>query len=144
MKGGPPVQRNNVIMKFRSLTYAICGLLFTILTPLLNCEQLGHGYHIEQISEPTNSSFEQIAHHDALFFHKTKLGDVGRCFISPSGRFALFESGGKLLLFDAHSKSTSDVTDGTFAIPMRAEWSRKLVNVTYYTDHAPSKIKLPR
>ncbi len=74
---------------------------------------------------------------------------TAQCFVSPSGRFALYESfegDGKLLLFDADSGKTSDVTDGDFALPSEADWHEPehQADVLYYEKHNPSVIHLPK
>jgi hypothetical protein len=106
--------------------------------------KLGHGFHIKHVAEASSAAFEAFAHHQVLYFKTQKLGYVGECFISPSGRFALFESVGKLLLFDSRSGKSDDVTDAKFAVPAAAKWQPGSVLVKYYENHPPSKIKLPR
>jgi hypothetical protein len=107
-------------------------------------EQLGHGFHTKHVVEASSTAFEAVAHYEVLYFKTQRLGYVGERFISPSGRFALFEGMGKLLLFDSRSGKTEDVTDGKFAVPAAAKWQPGSVLVKYYENHPPSKIKLPR
>jgi hypothetical protein len=69
-------------------------------------------------------------------------------FLSPSGRFALYESfegDGKLLLFDADSGKISDVTDGGFALPSETNWREPehRADVLYYEKRKPSFLRLP-
>ena len=77
--------------------------------------------------------------------HSSRSGPLrsGRA-ISPSGRFAVFEQDGKLMLFDSVKKTPSDVTDGAFALPKAFQWneSEGVVTVTYYEGHEPSRILL--
>ena len=73
---------------------------------------------------------------------------TGESFVSPSGRFALYESyesDGKLLVFDADSGKTTDVTDGDFALPSGVNWHEPehQAEVLYYEKHKPSVIHLP-
>ena len=110
-------------------------------------ERLGHGFKLvrrEVCNDPT--FWEAIGHFDFLFFKSRELGQVGQRSISPSGRYALFESAGKLLLFDAQDKSVCDVTDGEFALPELITWyeKRQVVTVTYYDSHSPSTIGLAK
>ena len=89
-------------------------------------------------------AFEGLAHYHDLFYGSRRLGEVGQWSISPSGRFALFEDKGKLLLFDRDLGQTRDVTDGSFAVPKTFAWSERgaVVEVTYYERHSPSRIDL--
>ena len=108
--------------------------------------RLGNGFRQvrrQQCNGP--DVWEAIGHFDFLYFKKLELGRVGQLSISPSGRFALFESVGRLLLFDAEHRNMRDVTDGEFAVPKLLKWDekRKIVTVTYYEDHSPSTINLP-
>ena len=130
--------------KLNRLYWGAYLLFVAALGAVLYAEDLGHGYHLESVEAPSHSSFEQVSYYDVLFFHELKIGRAGHCLIAPSGRFVIFESEGRLLLFDARSKSTRDVTDGDFAIPKNARWSHGSVTVTYYGLHASSTIKLPK
>jgi hypothetical protein len=91
-------------------------------------------------------AFEGLAHYTDLYCDARRLGTVGQYSISPSGRFALFEDTGRLLLFDRESGQTRDVTDGGFAIPKSFAWSEGIgvVEVVYYDSHSPSRIELRR
>jgi hypothetical protein len=91
-------------------------------------------------------AFEGLAHYNDLYYGSRRLGTVGQWSISPSGRFALYEDEGRLLLFDRQLGQTREVTDGTFAIPASFAWreSADVVEVAYYENHAPSTIELRR
>jgi len=101
-------------------------------------------YHVEEITAKSNSSFEAVAHRHVLFYGNKELGNVGAYFISPSRRFALFESEGKLLLFDGLLGDKRDVTDGEFDVPKSVAWDKTTAYVTYYDKHKPTTIYLPR
>ena len=109
---------------------------------------LEHGYRVERRTEnvgATPGSFEKVAHYRDLYFETNRLGTGGQYAISPSGRFALFEDKGRLLLFVRETGTTRDVTDGTFAIPKSVVWNERgnSVEVVYYSDHEPIVIGLP-
>jgi hypothetical protein len=112
-------------------------------------EGLGHGFFLLSRWRPINGGFESVYHYRERRHYFRNLGRTGdECFVSPSGRFALYESfdrDGKTLLFDADSGKISDVTDGSFAIPSQVDWRESLqeANVLYYENHKPSLIHLP-
>lgn len=108
---------------------------------------LGHGFSIRPRTENVAGvigAFEGRAHYNDLFYRSQKLGEVGECSIAPSGHYALFESKGKLLLFDARSGLSRDVTDGHFEIPKAISWreSDGKVVVLYYKTPRLSEILL--
>jgi hypothetical protein len=109
---------------------------------------LGHGFFLLSRWRRISGGFESIYHYQELHHYWKNLGMAGDCFVSPSGRFALYESyesDGKLLLFDTNSGKRSDVTDGDFALPSEVDWheSEHQANVLYYEKHKPSVIRIP-
>jgi hypothetical protein len=109
---------------------------------------LGHGFFLLSRWRKTNRGFERVYHYQELHHNWKNLGMTGPCFVSPSGRFALYENSegqGQLVLFDTDSGKSSNVTDGDFALPSDAEWheSDHKINVFYYEKHKPSVIPLP-
>jgi hypothetical protein len=109
---------------------------------------LGHGFFLLARWRSINGGFESVYHYQDLRHYWKNLGMTGQCFVSPSGRFALYESyesEGKLLLFDADSGRISDVTDGALAVPSEADWHEPehQAGVLYYENHKPSVIRLP-
>jgi hypothetical protein len=110
--------------------------------------KLPHGFRLVHrtvdLSKCTNC-FEGMGHYQDLYYRKARVADtVGQVSISPSGRFAVFERMGKLLLFDLKTKKTRDVTDGSFSVPQEFRWREEdnVVVVNYYKDHGPSEIAL--
>jgi hypothetical protein len=123
-------------------------VLGTSISAVAGCtsQDLGHGYrlvHVTVINPP--GAFEALAHYDDLYYGLRKLGRVGECDISPSGRYAAFEDDGTLRLFDKRSGRIHDITDGEFAIPSRFDWdeSAGVLRINYYERHAPSRVALP-
>jgi hypothetical protein len=111
-------------------------------------ENLGHGYRLKwrhvDLSK-CKTCFEGMAHYTDLYWRGNRIGkQVGEHFMSPSGKYVLFEQSGKLMLFVATPKKTVDVTDGTFALPRSVNWQEKerRATVTYYQKHNPSSIRL--
>jgi hypothetical protein len=76
---------------------------------------LGHGYFLLSRAHWISNGFESIYHSEELYFRWKNLGQTDQGFVSPSGKYALYESVGKLLL-------KTNVTDGTFAVPESAVW----------------------
>ena len=131
---------------FFAIFAILAGLFF--MSRVERYQGLGHGFFLLSRWRPTSGGFESVYHYRELHHYWKNLGMTGGCFVSPSGRFALYESyesDGKLLLFDAHSGKTSDVTDGDFALPSEANWneSEHRADVLYYQKHKPSVIHLP-
>lgn len=127
----------------------LAGLLAEIFVLRIQRYQgLGHGFFLLSRWEPIKGGFESVYHYQELHHHLKNLGMTGQVFVSPSGRFALYESfdrEGHILLFDADSGKTGDVTDGDFAIPSETEWHEPehQAGVLYYENHKPSLIRLP-
>ena len=94
--------------------------------------------------------FESIYHSNHLFYKSRELARIGFLSISPSGRYALFESfegdTTRLRLFDTRRQTPLDVTDGEFAIPRTVNWDEQVDRavVTYYESHDPSTIVLSK
>jgi hypothetical protein len=131
----------------RPLILALVLLIFQACTS--DSRDLGHGYSVKTKSYPVVGGFESLMHHKYIYFKGEEIGQVGQHSISPSGRFLIFEEVGRLMLFDAKSKSLKDVTDGKFALPRDVNWkeTEKLAIVSYYEGkdelHKPSTINLP-
>lgn len=110
-------------------------------------QDLGHGYrlvHVTVLNPP--GAFEALAHYKDLYHGLRRLGRVGECDISPSGRYAAFEDDGTHRLFDKRTSRIHDITDGEFAIPSRFDWdeSAGALEIEYYEHHVPSTIRLPK
>jgi hypothetical protein len=68
------------------------------------------------------------------------VGDVGFCSIAPSGRLALFEEQGRLLLFDSITGVRRDITGPRFAVPRAIRWDeQKHVATIQFYDDAPER-----
>ena len=130
---------------------AVCRLPVLVLAVLFaTCmtakkEDLGHGYRLVTKRVESRSFHEKYAYLGFLEYRGQHLGEVGEVSISPSGRFALYEQDGKLLLFDAGNHSISDVTDGEFVVPDTITWreAEGFVIITYYDREQASRIDLP-
>lgn len=132
--------------RFTCLVSIVLAMLSTFVSGCAS-QDLGHGYRLVNVTviNPPGA-FEALAHYKDLYHGLRKLGRVGECNISPSGRYAAFEDAGTLRLFDKHSGRIQNITDGEFAIPSRFDWdeSAGVLEIEYYERHAPSTIKLPR
>lgn len=126
-------------------------LLTTLLLTVQGCatarKNLGHGYSIIDRSEEmagVPGAFEGQSHHRDFYYRSLKLGTVGQYSVAPSGRYALFESAGKLLLFTAESRQLRDETNGKFFVPKTVEWreSADAVVVTFYDASEARSIQL--
>ena len=122
-------------------------LLLGLLACSCSSQRLGHGYRLVSRTvdmRNVTGAFEGLAHYTDLYCGARRLGTVGQYSVSPSGRFALFEDNGRLLLFDRELGQTRQVTDGSFAIPKSFAWSESagVVEVAYYEGHAPSRIRV--
>ncbi len=142
-------------MKIRRAAWiGIFFVIFAILAGLFFASHierytgLGHGFFLLSRWRRTSGGFESVYHYQELHHYWKNFGMTAESFVSPSGRFALYESyesDGKLLLFDADSGKTSDVTDGDFALPSEVNWHEPehQADVLYYEKHKPSVIHLP-
>ena len=123
------------------------SLLVALLLCSCTSHRAGQGYRIVSRTVDMRGvpgAFEGVAHYSDLYYASRRLGTVGQWSISPSGRFALFEDTGKLLLFDRDLGQTREVTDGGFAIPKTFDWNEGAgtVEVAYFAGHSPSRIEL--
>ena len=137
--------RNRQTLRFFTLI-----LLAALLPGCANVGERGaSGYrvfhHIEYRRE-VPGAFARDAQFSDLYYQQHRLASVRQYSISPSGRFALFEDDGKLMLFDRDALHKRNVTDGPFAIPSSFTWSESTgtVDVDYHANHPPSRIVLPR
>lgn len=134
----------NQVMKTKFSTVVAWVLL---ASGCASVNDLGHGFKLHPRAENFaggSGAFESRAHYKDLFYRSQKLGEVGKFSIAPSGCYALFEDKGKLLLFDARSGQTRDVTDGQFEIPKVISWreSEGKVVILYYKNHQMSEVRL--
>lgn len=130
-----------VVSRSSSLTFVL------VLALSAGCardiERLGNGYKLvrrAEIAPPDH--WEGIAHYRHLVHRGRELGRVGFVSIAPTGRYALVEMGGRLLLHDARSRSLTDVTEGKFEIPSHAVWRDGVVTVHFFgeAERAPIDI----
>lgn len=129
----------------RVLTFA--AVLLTLCSCSAGSRSLGHGYRLVLRTVDMRhvpDAFEGLAHYTDLYYRSHRLGSIGAYSISPSGRYALFQDGGRTLIFDRASRQSRDVTDGRFAIAKSFAWSEEsgVVQVEYYDGHLPSRIDL--
>ncbi len=129
----------------RFCTAILAMLLWGCASP---SDRLGQGYRIVHRSKDMRGvpgAFEALTHYSDLYYREQRLGTIGQYSISPSGRFALFEDTGKLMLFDRQRRKIREVTDG-FAIPRSFTWSESagFVDIVYYERDTPSHIALGR
>jgi hypothetical protein len=73
---------------------------------------LGHGYFVVSRADIVTNGSESIYHSRELYFRSKNLGQTNQGFVSPSGKNAVYENEGKLLLFDAKRGTKKDITDG--------------------------------
>lgn len=132
--------------------------LFFLLSLLLVAAPTAHaaepiaGLHFVKSSEPSASNFEGLTHYSYLYDGETKISRVNEADISPSGKYAVFEYDGKIVLYDGDKKSLRNITDGSFALPKEFKWdeSKTQLVITYqndnpnpiYNGHPDSKISL--
>lgn len=126
---------NNQLMTIKLIFITVLFLVLQGCT--IARKSLGHGYSIINRTEEmagVPGAFEGKSHHQDFYYKSLKLGTVGHYSIAPSGRYALFESNGKLMLFAAESKTLLDETNGRFYIPKNVEWreSEGVVVVIFY------------
>jgi hypothetical protein len=94
---------------------------------------LGHGYSVVMKAEEVRGGFESIAHYRYCFHRRQNLGQCERMFVSPSGRFALFQlgPGGGLMQFDVKSRRTAVVAATPQGLVRAATWDEPARQVTY-------------
>jgi hypothetical protein len=111
----------------------------------LKQEDLGHGYYTAIRRQQSSSAFERYSYEKLLYLGGRRLGPVGFVSISPSGRFALYEGDGRLLLFDKGTGKTSDVTAPPVSVPKYARWDEvgAVVTVEYFEDRKADQVHLP-
>ena len=124
------------------------SIVYLLLIVLPACatvrEDLGHGFKVIRKRERMERSFEKYGYYDFLRYHRRNLGSVGEVSISPEGRYALFEQGGKLMLFDSGTGVSTDVTGGRFMLPKAISWheSEGIVVVTFSEEGTRREITL--
>lgn len=96
-------------------------LMFCSCTPVKTVD-LGYGYERVMKQSKSDSSFESNPYHAYLRYRGKLLGEVGYVSISPSGKYALFESDGELMVFSSGPRRFVQVTDGAFSVPGSVEW----------------------
>jgi hypothetical protein len=122
-------------------------LAIGMLTLACSCSS-SRTFHIERRVTKSDSSFEGVAHRRELWLASQNLGPVGQWSISPSGRFAAFETSGSLKLCDGTTGRSSDITTPPFALPTRFDWRESARELTIAFEplaNRPSEtIKLPK
>jgi hypothetical protein len=127
------------------LAFGLCGLYLAFT--IEGYKPLGHGYFLLRRARWISNGFESIYHSKELYFRWKNLGQTGQGFISPSGKHAVYEHEGKLILFGVKRGTNRDITDGQFGVPETVNWHEpeRYIVVTYYEDqnHRPSTIHIP-
>lgn len=110
------------------------------LTPLLGSVACsgGNGRSLDlsggfRVQEPAGAR--------TLYHDKTALGPVGVYFVSPSGRYALYESNGRHLLYDTEYRKSTDFTPpAPYTAPRSVVWDEPLSRVVVtYMDERPQR-----
>lgn len=121
-------------------------LLYAVVLPACAAsrEKLGNGYTLVTKRVESASTFERYAYRDFLRYRNRNLGEVGFFSLSPTGRFALYEQDGALMLFDTSGGDPSDVTDGEFSVPKFVRWDEGggVATIEYFDGHDPTKVTL--
>ena len=99
----------------------VIGLVFVVLSFSALAED---GYYTENVTVPSASSFESLAHYIYLYRGETKLAMVGMCFISPSKFHAVCEhsESGEIRLFSPENTKGSFLWKNTEAYPDEVQW----------------------
>lgn len=109
-------------------------------------QKLGFGFRLETHAEPTNSSFESIAHLQYLYYLDQKLCSPSLYSIAPSGRFAIYEDGssGHLFLFRRADRRIRRLKPNIDADVRDFAWREDelLVVVRLEGGHPPQKFSL--
>jgi hypothetical protein len=116
---------------------AVALICLTPLAASLACSG-GDGRSLDLSSgfRVTDPGGERILSHD-----KTPLGPVGVYFVSPSGRYALYESNGRHLLYDTEYRKSTDFTPpAPYTAPRSVVWDEPLSRaVVTYMDERPQR-----
>jgi len=129
----------------RAVCFTVLLLQIVVLTACAaSREKLGSGYTLVTRRVESASTFERYAYRDFLHYRHRHLGEVGFFSLSPTGRFALYEQDGALMLFDTSEGEPSDVTDGEFSVPKFVRWDEAggVATIEYFDSHDPTKVTL--
>jgi hypothetical protein len=115
---------------FAVIALSVLVLITSALADALHSSQveesvdLGNGFRRITIAEPTTSEFESIGHFEYLFYRDQKIARLGRCSVSPSGNYAVFQEGpsGNLFAFSRADEEIVQLTPRFVALVDKFEW----------------------
>jgi hypothetical protein len=119
-------------------------LLISVACASAKRTNMGYGFELVTRVDENAKVWEGYVYHQDLRYRGTSLGEVGFVSIAPSGRFALYEQEGQLLLFSTESGKIRIVPREESAMPRYADWleDKGLVVVSYQAESEPTEILL--
>jgi hypothetical protein len=106
---------------------------------------LGFGFRRVILAEPSSSSFESIGHFEYLYYRDRRLCDLGRCSVSSSGSYAIYQVGssGNLFLFRRADGRLTQLTSQFVALVEKFEWHEDVKTVeAHFTEHGAQTFAL--
>lgn len=86
----------------------ICVGTQIILATVEDTRNLGFGFYVDVIAEPTVNPSESIGHFEYLFYRKHKLSQINKCAVAPSGKAVVYQDGpsGNIFIFERKGERT--------------------------------------
>ena len=109
---------------------------------------LGFGFHLDVIAEPSTNSLESVGHFEYLFYRKHKLSQVNKFAVAPSGQAVVYQDGpsGNIFVFDTQRQRTMRLTSSFPGLVDNFIWheSDNYIMALINTKGLPRWLKLVR
>jgi len=88
-------------------------------------QSLSHGFWLVMVAQRVEGGFESVAHHQHCYYEQRDLGICNRLFVSPSGRFALYDRPETALVsfFDAQAAESATAAPKNTGFLWSVTWS---------------------
>jgi hypothetical protein len=117
----------------KKLIIAIGLIAIVLLLSFARFKGMGAGLRVIAEAVPCNSPgcFEGISHFEYLYDGSTKISQVDKASVSPSGKYAAFSDfDGRVMLYKRGSNNPEDVTSGRNGLAQTFVWDEAHSKVT--------------
>jgi len=106
------------------LIVLVCVATQTNFAAVEETRNLGFGFHLDIIAEPTTNSVESIGHFEYLFYRKYKLSRVNKFAVAPSGEAVVYQDGpsGNICVFERKRRRTVKLTSSFPGLVRKFIW----------------------
>lgn len=117
------------------IAFISAGTQITLAT-VEGTQNLGFGFHVDVIAEPTANTSESTGHFEYLFYRKHKLSQINKCAVAPSGKAVVYQDGpsGNIFIFERKGERTMKLTSSFRGLVNKFIWHEGDNHIMAWTD----------